>query len=34
MDSEIVIIGIDDDSLGVLGRWPWPGIITESLSGL
>lgn len=24
VDSEIVIIGIDDDSLGVLGRWPWP----------
>ncbi|GAB1476405.1 adenylate/guanylate cyclase domain-containing protein [Bacillota bacterium] len=22
--AEVVIVGIDDDSLGALGKWPWP----------
>ena len=23
-DSDVVIIAIDDQSLGIIGRWPWP----------
>lgn len=30
-DSDIVIIAIDDQSLGIIGRWPWPRDIHAAL---
>jgi CHASE2 domain-containing sensor protein/signal transduction histidine kinase len=29
--SDIVIVGIDDDSVAQLGRWPWPRVIHAKL---
>lgn len=31
IDTRIIVIGIDDESLGALGRWPWPRSVHAQL---